>query len=565
MKRTHFLFLTITALTGFATLAWPLAAQSLAPVKTSSIDYNFDTAALNRSNQGLFTSYSDMLDKVTPGVVGVYPSSKLNPDAIQAPAPAQGSGTGRRGGGGGRRGNNPAQPLPPNKPDWSANSTDYWVMGVGSGCIISADGYILTNHHVIADNVLTLGYGRSVTVKVDAVLIKLPDGREYPATIIGSDEATDLALLKIDAKNLPTIKMADSDKLRVGDIVFAIGNPMDVGLTVTHGIISAMGRSEVSSSDDPSDSKVHFESFIQTDASINEGNSGGPLVDAEGRLIGLDSEILSSDAGGSIGIGFAVPSNLARHVADDLIKDGKVSHGVLGVGSQEIDHNLAQVMGIPNTHGAIVTTVDDRSPAAKTGLQRYDVVVKVNDNEVDSPGKLRYLVAMADPGTAVNLTILRDGKPKVFNVVLADRDKLYPDYAGTANDAAPAPAPVPIVPAHNNGELLTGVSLFSLTADMRDTQDVPADVNGLIVSDIASNSPYFNLFRKDTVIMEVNKKPVTTLEDLKAQLKPGELNMFYIRVPASSPSGFGGQTRGAPAAVIDAHTELVTEAVLKND
>ncbi|HTB64254.1 MAG TPA: trypsin-like peptidase domain-containing protein, partial [Opitutales bacterium] len=383
MKYTKSLLLSFSLVVGVFALARPLGAQDSA-AKSSAINYNFDNSALDRSNKSLLSSYSDMLDQVTPGVVGVYPSSKINPDTITlsglSAGGRRGGGFGGPGGGAGNLGNGPGNgggaPLggvpapgatgggrrggraggslitqfPPNHPDWSdANSTDYWFMGVGSGCIISSDGYILTNHHVIEDNVVPTGNGANVTVTTDAVLVKLPDGREFPAKVIGSDESTDLALLKIDAKNLPTIKMADSDKLKVGDIVFAIGNPMDVGLTVTHGIISAIGRSQVASTDDSADTKVHVENFIQTDASINEGNSGGPLVDAQGRLIGLNSEILSaSRAGGSIGIGFAVPSNLARHVADDLTKEGKVSHGGLGVTSQEIDHNLAQVLGIAN-------------------------------------------------------------------------------------------------------------------------------------------------------------------------------------------------------------------------
>ena len=559
---------------------WPLHAQIAAPAsasnKATSIDYNFDSSVLDRTNRSVLSSYSDMLDKVTPGVVGVYPSSKVNPDTIQSSAAAlslnQGQGQGRRNG---RRGGNPSQTPPssdstpqprPNKPDWSdANSTDYWIMGVGSGCLISKDGYILTNHHVIADDTVSVR-GGSVTVKIDAVLVKLPDGREFPAKIIGSDEATDLALLKIDAKDLPTIKMADSDKARVGDIVFAIGNPMDVGLTVTHGIISAIGRSQVSSPDDPVTDKVHFESFIQTDASINEGNSGGPLVDAEGRLIGLNSQILSSSSdGGSIGIGFAVPSSLARHVADDLIRDGKVSRGMLGVASQEVDHNLAQIMGIPNTHGAVVTSVDERSPAAKTGIQRYDVVTKVDDAEVDSPDKLRYLIGLSNPGSSINLTVFRDGKPKIVNVVLADRDKLYPEQAGVDDITNPVVTPTPLPPARNNGELLTGVSLLPLTPDLRASENVPDAINGLIVLDVAPNSPYFNLFRTGTVIMEVNKKPVATLPALKDQLKPGELNMFYIYPPEYQVRVYDPVTGRMHGVAKLSAPELVTEAVQKDN
>ncbi len=216
-------------------------------------------------------------------------------------------------------------------------------------------------------------------------------------------------------------------------------------------------------------------------------------MDAEGRLVGLNSEILSSGrSGGSIGIGFAVPANLARHVAEDLINGNTVHRGVLGVSSQEIDHNLALAMGMANTHGAIVTTIDEKSPAAKSDLKRYDVVLKVNDFEVDSPGKLRYLVALSDPGTAVNLTVLRDGQPKNVKVVLADRSVLYENepVAATAT-AGQAPAAAPL---RNNGELLTGVAITPLTGelrpDMRRRQPDPGlKFRGLIVTQVASNSP----------------------------------------------------------------------------
>jgi serine protease Do len=251
-------------------------------------------------------------------------------------------------------------------------------------------------------------------------------------------------------------------------------------------------------------------------------------------------------------------------VADDLIKDGKVDHGVLGVESQEVDHNLAQIMGIPNTHGAIVTHTTDGSPAAQSGLQRYDVVVKVNDNEVDSPEKLSYLVAMADPGTAVNLTVLRDGKPKVLKVVLGDYSKLYPEAADTTTKTPPANTAMPMTPVVNHGELLTGVSLLPLTPDLRESEGLPDDVNGLIVLEIDPHSPYYNLFRAKTVLMEVNKKPVATLDDLKAQLKLGELNMFYIYAPATSTRVYDPQTGRPSTQPIDARTELVTEAVQKS-
>jgi len=562
MKRVHFSLKITTVLAGLALSVWSGFAHAStadtpastaknivdqsAPSKTApaskSIHFLFDETPLDRSNQGPITSYADMLDKVTPGVVGIYPSRKIVPVAT---SPA------RRGRG---RGYNFQTPTPPPDTFWTdAESNRYRVMGVGSGCIISADGYIVTNHHVVTDD--------QTDLPEDGFLVKLPDGREFEGKLIGSDELTDLALIKISAKNLPVIKMADSEKIKVGDVVFAVGNPMDVGLTVTHGIVSAMGRSKLGLLDDPRAPGVAFEDFIQTDASVNPGNSGGPLVDAQGRLIGLNTAIvtLSPDAssiggepgGGSIGINFAIPSALVRKVADDLIKDGRVHRGALGLESQDVTRDMAQVMGLPNTHGALVDNFDvPNSPAATSGLKPGDVIVKINNDEVDSRSKLRYLVALAEPGSTINLTVLRNGQPKDFKIRLIDREEMLGQPKPTeivTNTTTPSTplqlslsSPLPAL--RNDNEILTGVSLLPLTADLRKQLDLPADLkSGLVVNgDVTRNSPFYYEFRnRISVITEVNQKPVSTVDQLRAQLKPGEINLFYVYQSETNGSSAG--------------------------
>jgi serine protease Do len=511
MKRTHSAYRSLTILAWLTAFccspAFTYAASTEAAQSSSPLNYTFDDTPLDRSNQDRPTSYSDMLDKVTPAVVEVNPSrSSLssrgrNPRLQQYLQRLYG-------------GNQPPA-------DWTdAKGTNYWYIGTGSGCIISSDGYILTNNHVV-DN--------ENDQPADAILVKLSDGRELQAKVIGTDKETDLALIKIDARDLPTIKLTDSEKLRVGDIVFAVGNPMDVGTTVTHGIISALGRSDLGLLDDDNSQTAGFEDFIQTDASINPGNSGGPLVDAEGRLVGLNS-VIESPSGGSIGIGFAIPSSLARHVADDLIKNGKVRRSALGVKPTDVDHNLAQALHLPNTRGALVNEVTAGSPADKSGLRPDDVVVKINNDEVDSAGKLRYLVGLSDPGTTVNVTVFRNGQPQVVKVLLQDRDQVFQEANGlapvrnaTAGSSSPTANNVPA-----SGEVLTGLALTPLTAALRQNLQLPKGINGLVVDDVADGSPYGYDFQTGTVIMQVNQQPVATVEDLRAALKPGQINLFYV-------------------------------------
>jgi serine protease Do len=272
-------------------------------------------------------------------------------------------------------------------------------MGLGSGVIISTDGYILTNHHVIDG---------AEQIKVD-----LNDDRTLDAKVVGSDPLSDLAVLKIDASNLPVLALGDSDKVRVGDVVLAIGNPLGIGQTVTMGIISAKGRQTGLSSG-------AFEDFLQTDAPINQGNSGGALISTNSELIGINSQILSP-SGGSIGIGFAIPSNMARTVTDTLVKTGKVRRGQLGITVVKANSPPAKELGIKDgTKGVVVAQVQPGSAAERAGLKKGDVITAFNGVEVSDPNVFRNQVASTAPGSAVTLNILRDGSELQLRATLGE-------------------------------------------------------------------------------------------------------------------------------------------------
>ena len=270
--------------------------------------------------------------------------------------------------------------------------------GLGSGVIISTDGYILTNHHVIDG---------AEQIKVD-----LNDNRTLDAKVVGSDPLSDLAVLKIDAANLPVLALGDSDKVRVGDVVLAIGNPLGIGQTVTMGIISAKGRQT-------SLSTGSFEDFLQTDAPINQGNSGGALVSTNSELIGINSQILSP-SGGSIGIGFAIPSNMARTVSDTLVKTGKVRRGQLGITVVRANSDQARALGIKENKGVVVAQLLPGGSADRAGLKAGDVITSFNGVEVNDPNVFRNQIASAGPGAEVTLTILRDGREQQVRATLGE-------------------------------------------------------------------------------------------------------------------------------------------------
>ncbi len=280
----------------------------------------------------------------------------------------------------------------------------------GSGFIISADGYILTNNHMVE--------------KAESVKIELTDKRNFTAKVIGTDPDSDVAVVKIDAKDLPYLKLANSDTLEVGEWVLAIGNPLGLSHTVTAGIVSATGRNDLG--------LTPIENFIQTDAAINFGNSGGPLINLDGEVVGINTAIVG--AGGNIGIGFAIPVNMAKNIYDQLLKTGTVTRGYLGVLPKDLDADMAKALGLKDGKGAVILMVEEDSPSAKAGMKAYDVVLEVDGNQVETAAELRNRVAMMEPGAKVKLRVMRDGKPKTLTVELGKRPS-RDEMAGGASES----------------------------------------------------------------------------------------------------------------------------------
>ena len=434
----------------------------------------YDDSPLDRSNNNRITSYSDILDKVTPAVVSVSTSRLLQGERYDLPPQFQDDPFLRRFFG------------ESDSPDEKPKSE-----GLGSGVIVSEDGYILTNNHVIEN--------------VDAVSVRLKDGRVFEAEIVGADSKTDVAVLKIEGTGLPTLPLADSEQARVGDIVFAVGNPLRVGQTVTQGIVSATNRTSLSLIEGEG-----YENFLQTDASINPGNSGGPLVDAQGRILGINTAILSQ-SGGSIGIGFAIPSNMAKNIMMSLIQTGEVSRGYLGVSIGDLDSELAEEFGTNSTNGAVITQVYPKTPAADAGLLLYDVITAVNGHEITSRLDLRLQISQITPGAEIMIDLIRDGEQLQLPVVLANLSD-----AELALDNRSEPI-----------ELLPGVSLMEMSAALREQFRIGQTVQGLVIGEVAGDSDYQEDLNAGMVIMAINRKKVETLEEAAEFITPGK-NLLYV-------------------------------------
>ncbi|SRR5579883_118606 len=356
---------------------------------------------------------------------------------------------------------------------------------LGSGVIVRADGHILTNHHVIDG---------AEEIKVD-----LTTHKTYSAKLVGSDAPSDLAVLKIDASGLPILQLADSDQVRVGDVCLAVGNPLGIGETVTAGIISAKGRSTGAGNGS-------FQSFLQTDAPINRGNSGGALVNTAGALIGINSEILSPN-GGNIGIGFAIPSNMAKTVMDQLIGKGKVQRGMLGVGIQQVTSDLAASLGLKEVRGVLINSVTSGGPADKAGLKSGDVILKLNGKDENDTNELRNTVASLPPGTDVTLTILRDGKQQDVRVKLGEL---------TAESARAAQ------PQGGGGEsgARLGISVEPVTPQITSQLGLPRGTQGLVITNVDPAGPAAEAgLQPGDVIQQVNRQPVRTTDDMRRALQ----------------------------------------------
>ncbi|MDP3072229.1 MAG: Do family serine endopeptidase [Opitutaceae bacterium] len=414
------------------------------------------------ARSGLTLSYADVLEPAQQAVVSVYSTKIVKERVALHPLFRQFFG---------------------DIPDQERRSEQ---QGMGSGVIVTTDGYILTNNHVIEG--------------ADKVKVTLADDRDFVATVVGADPKTDVAVLKIDGQDLPRVTLADSDKLRVGDIVFAVGNPLGVGQTVTMGIVSAKGRSKLGLLENVSG----YEDFIQTDAAINMGNSGGALVDARGRLVGINSAIISPSRG-NIGIGLAIPVNLARFVLDSLATSGTVARGHLGVSSETVTADVAEQLGLARTiRGVVITDIDPESPAERAGLKRTDVVVAINGHTVATWEELRLLISQVAPEATASLKVMRDGEALTIDVTLGRVEE-------------------------KPNELFAGVEVAPLTPELRRRLGIrDPRITGLVITGMDDNSPLRDRLAPNMVILEINRAPVPDLRAARDKIVKGDRNLLSV-------------------------------------
>src|SRR5579862_1057761 len=348
---------------------------------------------------------------------------------------------------------------------------------LGSGVIVSPEGYVLTNNHVV-------DHATEITVT-------LRDKREMKARVVGTDPRTDIAVLKIDGTNLPSITLGDSSKVQVGDIALAIGNPFGVGQTVTMGIVSAMGRGNLGIEE--------VEDFIQTDAPINPGNSGGALIDDEGHLIGINTAILSGNSGGNQGIGFAVPVNLAHHVMDQLLKNGKVNRAYLGILPQDVTPAMAKAFGATEAKGAVVGNITADGPAAHSDLKQGDIITEVNGKPVDDANQLRLQIGLLSPDSTVTLKVLRAGTPQQVTVKMGE----YPSKEERAS-----------LDNKETGSALEGVSVENVTSENARDMKLSPETKGVVVANVDPSSRAAEAgLRAGDVIQQVNRQPVKSVRE----------------------------------------------------
>ncbi len=370
---------------------------------------------------------------------------------------------------------------------------------LGSGVILSADGYIVTNNHVVS--------------KASEIEVMLSDKRTFKGKVVGSDPQTDVAVVKIDAKDLPTIPWGDSSNLEVGDIVMAFGNPFGLNFTFTRGSVSALGRSGLGIEE--------YEDFIQTDAAINPGNSGGALVNVHGQVVGINTAILSptqgmDGQGGWAGVGFAIPSNSVKHVMESLIKNGQVSRGYIGVSIGDLTPALARQFKAPDVSGALINEVEPGTPAEKAGLKAGDVIRTINGQKVDSASRLRSIVAGTNPQTEIDLGILRDGQSMTIKLELGQQPANMAQLGGTSKSPSEG--------------TLRGISVQALTPALREQLGLSANVHGVAISDLDPDSPAAAAgLQPGDVIENINRQPVSSVADFN-RLAAGAKGEVLLRV-----------------------------------
>jgi serine protease Do len=430
-----------------------------------------NTAAL----RALGETFGEIADRVGPSVVTVYSEKVVKFHRPEFGFPSQGDPFGWFFGDGDAPQGHPRQPR--------EREYRFSRSGLGSGIVIDKEGHILTNYHVVQD--------------VDEIKVILSDKRTFAAKIVGSDPKTDVAVIKIDdgvPHNLPVAALGDSDNVRVGDWVVAIGAPFGYTQTVTHGIISAKGRSNVGSGD-------NYEDFIQTDAPINPGNSGGPLINLRGEVIGINTAIATS-AGQFQGVGFAIPINMAREILPTLVNGGKVSRGFLGIGIQNVDEGLAHKFGLSDNKGALVSQVNKDSPAKKSGIKVGDIITRYNGKSVEDTRHLRNMVAATAPGTRADVTVFRNGKELTLNVTVGE---LKAEKSGGESESEGEES-------KTASDL--GLTVEPLTAEKAAQYHLDESDKGVVVTDVDQDSPAAEAeLAPGDLITEVDHTPVNSVSE----------------------------------------------------
>jgi serine protease Do len=450
--------------------------------------------------------FSEIVKKTTPAVVNIAVTGG-------------GEGSRRRGGvppgpfGGPPGGDEPGGELPTPPPHAPPSPHGRPDQSAGSGVIVDPNGFIVTNNHVVDG--------------ATQITVTLSDRREFSAKIIGTDSKTDLAVIKIEAKDLPSLKWADYEKLQVGDLVLAVGSPFGLSSTVTLGIISALGRGNVGIAD--------YEDFIQTDAAINPGNSGGALVNMNGELIGINTAIFSR-TGGSEGIGFAIPSSIALDIVDSLQKTGKVVRGWMGVAIQEITPALAKSFKLPEQRkGVLISDVNENGPSHAAGIKRGDVVVAFNGKEVQSVSQLRNLVARTMVGKDALVKVLRDGKEQVIAVKVAERPS---DELLAKKEPAPAKEKEPVETIKPPDNVLASMRVQSLSEALMGQLNIPAKTVGVVITSVeAGGQAEAAGLQRGDVIQEVNHEAIKTFEDYQkaaSKIKKDEVAVLLVNRQGNS-------------------------------
>jgi len=493
-------------------VAKPFSAEPARPAR-GSVQFGAQTApktAVPPALQAFATVFADVAEKVVPAVVSVIPTKidtvvfTNNPFYQFYDSPFFGG--------------NPFDDFfggPPQRrgrPQEPPQRQERRSQGLGSGVIVSRDGYILTNYHVVAG--------------ADEIEIKTADGRGFDAVIVGADSLSDVAVVKIkeSVNNLPVAFLGDSDALRPGDWAVAVGNPFSLTSSVTMGIISAIGRQ----TPNPGGGPAQYQNYIQTDAAINPGNSGGALVNIKGELIGINTMIYTQ-TGGNMGIGFAVPVNMARRIMEDLIFDGKVSRGWLGVSIQELDRATREAFGLPaETKGVLVGDVFKGQPADKAGVKRGDVIQSIDGKPTESANSLRNRVASIYPGKTIPVELLRNGKRLTVNVKLTSRD----ESEKLAQSGGQQPGTGQDQPRPEDGRFI-GMTVDAMTPELRDKFGLPKNVQGVVVTQLEPRGQAAQEgIRAGDIIMEVNRKPVTSVKDfsqLVGVLKAGDSALLLVQ------------------------------------